>query len=241
VTPRPAEIEEIRASKLFGDIVALRLACDLPGDGDEGLFRMHYGPLGSFQFWENFLYGVVSAPMFVQRLAHARAERWDRVDVTKMALQSAIIEAFQADEPFFRGDLAELGGASYFHQIKKPELIKLQARSAAQWLVSSPKRHHLVPETLATFLRGEKPPSIAGGPLSVDLPKRRRGPKSDITERAAAAMLADLQRGATTVKSLGTEKQEVLASRYGVLSRSTAIIALKRAASKFAAAAIPDK
>lgn len=232
-------IEAVRITKLFGDILTQRLACNLSGDGDEALFRRHYGPQGSFVFWGNFLQGIVTFPMFVQRLAHARAENWARIDVTKMALQAALIEAYQSDEAFFRGDLTELKSILYARDIQNPNRIKLLGRGAAEWLSSSSKWGHLVAPTLRAFLRGDRP--VADTSASSELPKARRGPKSDLTERTASAMLEDLSSGRATIQGLKNEKQEALAARYNVRSRDTAVKALDRAVLRFASGRNSDK
>jgi hypothetical protein len=233
------DIEAVRRSALFGDIVSYRLSCDLSGDGDESLFQRHYGPQGSFLFWGNFLHSVVSIQAFVRHLAQARAERSDRIDVVRMALQTALIEACQADEPFFRGELLEIGQVAYFHEIKKPERIKLLGRKAAEWLLASPNWQHLVPITLAAFLRGEKPAEVVAQ-VSKAL-QTRRGPKGNLTSKASEKMLEHLRSGHLTFEGLADMKQEDLAGRYGVRSRDTATKALKSALSRFAADGNADK
>ena len=157
------------------------------------------------------------------------------------ALQAALVDAYQGDEPIFRGDLTELRSVSNFRMIKNPELIKVLGQKAAVWLVSSPRWRHLAPDTLTAFVRGERPkPDVTMAKLE-KLPKVKPGPKGALTIRAAAAMLADLRSEAATVASLRNEKGEALAARYGVRSRSTAVKALKMALSEFAGHTNSDK
>lgn len=224
------DIEAIRVAKLFGDILTLRLACNLQGDGDEDIFRRHYGQAGSFLFWQNLLSGVVRVSSFIQCVAQSRAERFDRMDVTQMALQAAIISAFQADETFFRGDLSEIASATYFHEIKRPERIKMKGREAAEWLMASPSFRHLVPKTLAAFLRGERPKQPA--PLGGVRRKAKTGPKSNRAAQIQASILADLRAGRATPEELEGEKQDTLATRYEV-ARSTVVGALQKAVAQF--------
>jgi hypothetical protein len=227
-----APIEGTRVSTTVASVLALRLSCNLSGDGDEKIFQQQYGPDGSFGFWVNFLSGVVPLPSFIHAVSIMRAERWDRIDVTRDALRAAFIEAFQGDEAFFRGNLTELASVKYFREIASPELIKVLGRKAADWLASSPKWRHLAPATMAAFLRGEKPeadPSLAGG-----IPKAKTGPKGDLMQRVASMMLADLRCGRTTVEALGRDKKESLAAHYGA-GRTTVTEALKLAVSQFAA------
>ncbi len=233
MSPDPDDIEPVRVTKLFGDIVSLRLAYNLQGDGDEGIFQRYYGAEGSFLFWSNFLHGVVSITTFVQHVTQARSECWDRIDVTQMAIQKALLEAYQADGTFFRGDLSKLDRIKYFREIEKPELIKVIGRKAAEWLLASPRWKHLVPNTLAAFLRGEKPRSHITEQTDKAVPRTKRGPKSDLTKRAADKILADLRSGVVTLKEFAGEKQDSIASRYGVKSRSTAKLALGIAEKQF--------
>ncbi len=61
----------------------------------------------------------------------------------------------------------------------------------------------------------------------------KRGPKGDLTGRAATTMLEDFRSGRETPTSLQSMKQESLAEKYGVKSRETAKKALQKAQSEF--------
>ena len=92
-----------------------------------------------------------------------------------------------------------------------------------------------------TLVKPDSSENDAPAISATGLPKAKPGPKGDLTARTAAAMLADLKSGTTTVASLRNEKQEALASRYGVASRSTAMNALKMAVSQFSSQPNSDK
>ena len=157
------QIEAVRQHSVIRDMMCFRLACHLQGDGDEAIFRRHYGPEGSFSFWENYLTGVVNLPLFVHYLSLARAEGIEQIDSIRMALQHALLEAYQDDAPIFRGDLSEIASVSYYRDIRQPKLIKLKGQQAAEWLLNTPKWCNLLPSTLAAFLHGEKP-KVTGSP-----------------------------------------------------------------------------
>ena len=221
-------IEHLRLSNFTGELVTQRLGCNLPAD--EALFSKHYGSAGSYAFWESYVFGLTSLPAFTHMLALLRSDRWDSIDVLQRALRKAMMDAYQLDQPFFRGEVSNMNGAQSYYDIPQPEKVKLIARPAAEWLYANPWSRSLVPETLAGFLRGEKP----AVDLAQVIVKPKRGPKGDLTQRTATAMFEDLRAGKITSSHMTDFGQEAVAAEYKVKSRDTAKKAWAQALSMLA-------
>lgn len=121
-----------------------------------------YGPGGCRVFWESQFSRPMTSDRFVDVMAITKDDGEHRLDVRKMALCKALLEAFQMDEAWFRGDTLSLAAARFGHQVQG-DAVKVIPRSAAEWLMRSPYWRHLVPPSLVTFLNGTPtmPPSRA--------------------------------------------------------------------------------
>ena len=144
-----------RFTAFISGLMTERLGCNFPADED--LFRAYYGERGSFAFWESYTFGTTSLPLLVQHIALLRAETWDRIDPLEMAAKKFFMDAFIAGESFFKAGCDQLSGLDYYHQIPKPDLVKVLTRPALEWFVANPASRHLSPFGLQGFLKGELP------------------------------------------------------------------------------------
>ena len=101
--------------------------------------------------------------------------------MARIAIIRAFRDAAEAGERWFTGDttplLAVEDGQTNFEGLTK---IKLHPRPAVEWLLSNPKRMHLVPTSLQRFLRS------GGEPINAEAPTARRPVTKKIAERFAA-------------------------------------------------------
>jgi hypothetical protein len=237
VIREPGELEAQRQFRLTSSLILVLAEQRKPTEAD---FIAAYGPGGSAEFWQNYLFGAVSITSLIYTLARTGAAQFQQIEVVEMALGKAFLEAFHGDEDWFRGEYKKMADVRYFRELKEPGHIKVIAKRAADWLNRNPKWRHLVPPTLAAYLAGQNSPeplpastpTIEGGVGPFALPKRPRGPQATKKEAVIAAMLVELRSGKSSPETFAGEKQDAIASRFAV-SRDTARKALAEALSKF--------
>jgi hypothetical protein len=132
------------------------------------IFEAAYGDPSGRKYWEAHL----SEPISVYSLAHVLsahlAEKAEQLELVRIAIIRAFRDAVEAGERWFIGDTSPLlaleQGQTSFENLGK---VKVKPRAAAEWLLSKPKRSHLVPGSLRMVLeRGTSPWVPPGlGPL----------------------------------------------------------------------------
>jgi Bacterial regulatory proteins, gntR family len=170
---------------------------------EEEIFQAAYGDPRGQKYWESHLSERLSVDSIADLLS-AHLQDQD-LEESKSAIVSALNYALTNSEILW-----PLGGG-------------LDPRYAAQWLLSMPKRAHLVPLSLRPLLSRQNSTSTNDmtppGHLSRAMGKR--GPKPETLQRVVEAMRCDIKSGQYTAASLGTMLEKNLAERYGV-SRDTA-------------------
>jgi hypothetical protein len=144
------------------------LICDAVAFGvraEAEIFQAVYGDPGGRKYWDTHL----SEPMPVYSLAHILsahvAESVQKLEMTRIATIRAFRDAADAGERWFTGQLTPLvaveDGQTNFEGLRK---VKVHPRAAVEWLLTKPKREHLVPESLRRFLQpgGETTNAKAG-------------------------------------------------------------------------------
>ena len=145
------------------------------------IFEAAYGDPSGQKYWD----AHISEPIRVYTLAHVLsahlAEQPEQVEMARIAIIRAFRDAAEAGERWFTGDttplLAVEDGQTNFEGLTK---IKLHPRPAVEWLLSKPKREHLVPTSLQRFLQS------GGEPTNAKVPTGRRPVTEKIAERFAA-------------------------------------------------------
>jgi len=143
------------------------------------IFKAAYGDRTGRKYWDTCL----SEPTLVYTLAHTLsahlAENADQLELYRIAIIRTLRDAAETGERWFIGDISPLlaveDGQRDFANLER---IKIHPRDAVEWLLSKPRREHLVPESLRTFLR-----SINSSP---DQTKPR-----SVTEKSAEVFAAD--------------------------------------------------
>lgn len=125
---------------------------------EDEIFKAAYGDPSGRKYWDARL----SEPTLAYTLAHTLsahlAEKVEQLELAKIAIIRAFRDAAEAGESWFIGDISPLlaieEGQRNFGNLRK---VKVHPRDAVAWLLSKPRREHLVPGTLRTFLRGKSP------------------------------------------------------------------------------------
>ena len=171
-------------AEVFRCVQVTMLICEMVAFGvraEAKIFEAAYGEPSGQKYWDAHL----SEPIRVYTLAHVLsvhlAEQAEQVEMARIAIIRAFRDAAEAGERWFTGDttplLAVEDGQTNFEGLAK---IKLYPRPAVEWLLSKPKREHLVPKSLQKFLR------FGGEPTNAKAPAARRPVTEKNAERFAA-------------------------------------------------------
>ena len=118
------------------------------------IFGAAYDDTAGREYWK----AQLSEPILVYKLAHVlsvhAAENVDVQESAKIATILTFRDAAEGGEDWFIGDTNPLlrmeSGQTDFASLGR---IKLHPRAAIAWLLRKPKRRHLVPESLRSFLQ----------------------------------------------------------------------------------------
>ena len=133
---------------------------------EDACFQAIYGPAGSRRFWEIECSEPVSWFRFIRLLAvtgryddvgQTVGDRDAAYGVREIALAEAMLLAFQdGHTSLFAGDKTPLRRAKFGRHVSQdPGTLKVRVRPTAEWLVGNPKRRHLIPPSMVSYLEGE--------------------------------------------------------------------------------------
>lgn len=159
-----SNLREVFRSAQLTLLLADALACGLRIEA-EALETVYGDPAGR-KYWKTQL----SEPMAIHKLAYTLsvhvAENIEQLESAKLATLLAFRDAAEAGEDWFVGDTAPLlaleNAPFDFGSLPK---VKVHPRAAVEWLLSKPKRQHLVAESLRRFLQVDEL-SEASRPIS---------------------------------------------------------------------------
>jgi hypothetical protein len=118
------------------------------------IFQAVYGDPGGQKYWDAHLSEVIPVYSLAHILSVHPAENVQQLEVARIAIIRAFRDAAHAGERWFTGEttplLAVEDGQTNFEGLGK---VKVHPRAAVEWLLSKPKREHLVPESLHRFLQ----------------------------------------------------------------------------------------
>jgi hypothetical protein len=200
-------------AEVFRCLQVTMLICDMVAFGvraEAKIFEAAYGEPSGQKYWDAHL----SEPIRVYTLAHVLsahlAEQAEQVEMARIAIIRAFRDAAEAGERWFTGDttplLAVEDGQTNFEGLAK---IKLYPRPAVEWLLSKPKREHLVPTSLQRFLQS------GGEPTNAKVPTARRRVTKKIAERFAADYINSEQAAGRSPTLRGLEAAAKSADMYG--------------------------
>ena len=141
-------------------LICETVAFGVPAEAE--IFQAAYGDPGEREYWE----GLLSEPMPLYSLAHVLsaqlAENVEQLEMAKIAIVRAFRDAAEAGEPWFTGDTSPLlameRGQTNFEGL---DMLKVHPRDAVEWLLSKPRREHLVSNSLRGFLQSVGEPTDA--------------------------------------------------------------------------------
>jgi hypothetical protein len=238
LSEQPEVFRCVAVTQLIGDTVAFGVRAEAE------VFQAVYGDPRGRKYWEAHLSEAIPAAKLAHLLAVHLAENAERLSVWKSAILLAIRDAAEAGERWFVGEAAPQLAVNYdatnFEGIYK---AKVNPRPAVEWLLSKPKREHLVPESLRQHLRSSRRHTITDAeavPGRSPFSPRKRGRKPIKLEQAKQAMTRDLSQGQYSPTDLQRMLEKDLAVKYGV-SRDTARKARDAVVPKIIAKSILDK
>jgi hypothetical protein len=153
------------------------LICDTVAFGvsAEGeIFQAAYGERGGRKYWEAHLSEPMPVYSFAYVLSAHVAEKIEQLETARIAIIRALRDAAEAGECWFIGDISLLlaieDGQSNFGNLGK---TKVHPWAAVDWLLSKPRREHLVPESVRRFFKsGGKPTGVKAATESRPITKK---------------------------------------------------------------------
>jgi len=144
-----------------------------------------YGDTGRRKYWDTYL---------------SEAKGVEQLELARIAIIRAFRDAAHAGERWFIGETAPLlaveDGQTNFEGLGK---VKVHPRAAVEWLLSKPKREHLVPESLRSFLQS------GGEPTNGKTPTAPRPVTQKIAERFVADYISGEQAAGRCPTLVGLE------------------------------------
>lgn len=175
-------------TQLIGDALAFGVRAEAE------IFQAVYGDPGGRKYWDAHLSEAIPAYSLAHILSVHLAQTAEQLEMARIAIIRAFRDAAQTSERWFVGETAPLlavkDGQTNFAGLGK---VKVYPRAAIEWLQSKPKREHLVPESLRSFLQ-------PGENTNAEAPARPR----PVTEKIAERFVADFIHGEQAVGRLPT-------------------------------------
>jgi hypothetical protein len=142
------------------------------------IFEAVYGDPGGREYWDACLSEPIRMYSLANVLSAHLAENVEQLEHATIVVIRAFRDAAEAGERWFVGDTSPLLALEHSRtDFERLDKVKVHPRAAVEWLLSKPKRHHLVPDSLRTFL-------LAGE--STDATKPRR-----LNKQSAERFVAD--------------------------------------------------
>jgi len=174
------------------------------------IFDAAYGDAGGRKYWDTYLSEAISVYSLAYALSVHLAEGVEQLELARIAIVRAFRDAAHAGERWFTGEttplLAVEDGQTNFEGLGK---VKVHPRAAVEWLLSKPKREHLVPESLRRFLQS------GGEPTHGKAPTAPRPVTEKIAKRFAADYIKSEQAAGRSPTLVGLEAAAKKADKRG--------------------------
>jgi hypothetical protein len=147
------------------------------------IFQAAYGDPRGRKYWDAHLSEAIPVYSLAHVLSAHLAEKVEQLEMARIAIIRAFRDAAEAGERWFTGDTSSLLAMEYgqtnFENLGK---LKVHPRAAVEWLLSKPKREHLVPPIpFAGFCNPARSPPLHHGPL----PRKQLSPSLPATLRTS--------------------------------------------------------
>jgi hypothetical protein len=137
------------------------------------IFQAAYGDPAGRRYWDAHLSEPISIYSFAHVLSAHLAEKVEQLELARIAIIRALRDAAEAGERCFTGETSSLlameDGQTNFENLGK---LKVNPRAAVEWLLSKPKREHLIPDSLRGFLQSGEEPSAVPRPVTEKIAER---------------------------------------------------------------------
>ena len=141
---------EIFRSTLMTALITELVGLGVPAEAE--YFEAAYGDPAGRDYWKAHLSEPMRVGAFAYLLSVHLPLKPEQLEATKIAITLALRDAAAAGERLFVGDISPLLA------LENPECdfsvlinVKARPRAAVDWLLSKPKREHLVPDSLVVL------------------------------------------------------------------------------------------
>ena len=173
------------------------------------IFRAAYGDPDGRKYWDAHLSEAILVYSLAYVLSAHLAEKVEQLEMVRIAIIRAFRDAAEAGERWFTGDTSPLLAIEYSHNFENLGTVKVHPRAAVEWLLSKPKRKHLVPDSLRRFLQS------SGEPTNANAPTAPRFVTKKIAERFVANYIDGEQAAGRSPTLVGLEAAAKQANMRG--------------------------
>lgn len=118
------------------------------------VFDAVYGDPVGRKYWKTQLSEPISIYKLARTLSVHAVENVEQLELAKVATVLAFRDAAEAEEAWFVGDTTPLLALENIpNDLGSLGKVKVHPRAAVQWLLTKPKREHLVPLSLRSFFQ----------------------------------------------------------------------------------------
>jgi hypothetical protein len=137
------------------------------------ILQAAYCDPGGRKYWDAHLSEAIPVYSLAHVLSAHLAERVEQLEMARIAIIRAFRDAAEAGERWFTGDTSSLLAMEYGQtNLENLGKLKVHPRAAVEWLLSKPKREHLVPDSLRRFLQSRGEPTAARRPITEKIAER---------------------------------------------------------------------
>jgi hypothetical protein len=161
------------------------------------VFQAAYGDSSGQKYWDAHLSEAIPVFPLAYILSVHLPVGVERLEYARFSILCAFRDAAEAGESWFIGETTPLSAVKYGQTSEELGTVKVHPRAAVEWLLSKPRREHLVPESLRRRLQPNKlssrTPAIE--PTEIAPIKNRPGTGGVKMDAAIAAMVTAVKGG----------------------------------------------
>jgi len=225
-----SEQPEVFRCQAVTQLISEMVAFDVRAEAE--VFQAAYGDSSGQKYWEAHLSEAIPAFSLAYILSVHLPVSAERLEYLKFAILCAFRDAAEAGERWFIGETTSLLAVKY-GQTNSEELgtVKVHPRAAVEWLLSKPKREHLVPKSLRLCLQSNRPASRTPAIEATEAAPIRNKPGAGGVkmDAAIAAMVIAVKGGKISMLELRQMKQKGLVELYPDAKRTLLVEARRRA------------
>jgi len=212
-------------TQLFSEMAAFEVRAEAE------VFQAAYGDSSGQKYWDAHLSEAIPVFSLAYILSVHLPVSVERLEYVRFSILCAFRDAAEAGESWFIGETTPLSAVKYGRTFEELGTVKVRPRAAVEWLLSKPKREHLVPESLRRRLQPNKPSSRTPAiePTEIAPIKNKPGAGGVKMDAAIAAMVTAVKGGKISMLDLRQMKQKRLIELYPDAKRTLLVEARRRA------------